>query len=599
MVIKDERFARVERQLAVAQQITHIGSWEWDVRSNVVTWSDEMFRIYGLDPAHEKLEVTFEYFLSRVHTDDRKRVQREVGRALEHGSTFAFRERVVRPDGTIRELDTLGEVSRDASGRATGLIGTCRDVTEERKRDETIQLYADIVRHVQIGLAVWDVGDPADPATIRLVAYNPAAEPAARRTLSDAIGKTFREIFPYGAGASIEGLILDVARDGQVRGVTIERSRNPRDPTRALAAKAFPLPGCRVGVAVDDITAATRTRRLQDAEHRILEMIATGADLPATLGAIVAAIQDHSPPAVATISLADGDGGDGHREGDRGRSTSAPILATDGRALGTFELSYPEPRAATPEDAALVARATHLAGIAIQHRQLEEQLRDLSAHVESVREDERTGIAREIHDELGQALTALKMDLAWIGRRISGDSAVSEMTLLEKVQAMSRMTDEVIHQVRRISAELRPGALDDLGLLAAIEWQASEFEQRTGALCLVESGVGLGDDSQLPRHLATAAFRIFQEALTNVARHANATHVDVRLEIVGDRLRLEVCDDGKGITPGEAQSPKSLGLLGVRERARRLGGTATVRPGPSGGTVVALELPLPSLGGGS
>jgi signal transduction histidine kinase len=331
-------------------------------------------------------------------------------------------------------------------------------------------------------------------------------------------------------------------------------------------------------------------------------MIASGAELPAMLEALVAAIEEHSPPAVATVVLADGEvapyapssHGDVPAPPAAGRSTSAPILATDGRVLGTFELSYPEPRARTPEDAALVARATYLAGIAIQQRQLEQQLRDLSAHVESVREDERTGIAREIHDELGQALTALKMDLAWVGRRISGDSAVSEMTLLEKVQAMSRMIDEVIQQVRRISAELRPGALDDLGLLAAIEWQASEFEQRTGALCQVESGV---DDSQLPRHLATAAFRIFQEALTNVARHAGATHVDVRLELVGETLRLEVRDDGKGITLAEAQSPKSLGLLGIRERARRLGGKATAGPGASGGTVVSLELPLPSAGG--
>jgi PAS domain S-box-containing protein len=643
MANTDDRVARVERQLATVQEITHIGTWEWNVRTNAVVWSDEMFRIYGLERGHA--ELTLEFFLSRLHQDDRKRIRREVERALEGGSPFAYRERIVRPDGTVRELDTVGAVEHDDTGRVVGLVGTCRDVTEDRRREETIQLYGDIVRYVQIGLAVWEVGDPDDVASVRLVAYNPAAEPMARRPLGDCIGRGFRDIFKYGSGSPIETLILDVARDRQVHEVVVERSRNPSHPTRALAAKGFPLPGGRVGLAVEDITSETTARRLQDAEHRILEMIASGAELPALLESIALAIEEHAPPTLASVLLLDAEGKHvrtgaapslpaaysraidglpiGPRAGSCGTAAyerravfvedvqtdplwtdyrelaaqyglracwSTPILAIDGRVLGTFALYFRESRAPTKRDLDLIARASHLAGIAIERRQLEAQLRDLSAHLESIREDERAGIAREIHDELGQSLTALKMDLAWLARRISGDSSASETTLLDKIRAMSQATDEIIQQVRRISSELRPSVLDDLGLLAAIEWLGSEFERRTGTPCELESNL---EDSQLPRELTTAAFRIFQEALTNVARHAEATHVGVRFAIDDAKLCVEVRDNGKGIAPAALRSPKSLGLLGIRERAGRLGGTVRVGPAEAGGTVVAFELPLP------
>jgi signal transduction histidine kinase len=207
-----------------------------------------------------------------------------------------------------------------------------------------------------------------------------------------------------------------------------------------------------------------------------------------------------------------------------------------------------------------------------------------------VREQERTGIAREIHDELGQALTALSMDLAWIARRAGADSVLASDLLMEKVAPMLRMTEDVIKRVRRISAELRPGVLDDLGLLAAIEWQAQEFEKRAGVPCFIESNLG---EERLERNLTTAVFRIFQEALTNVARHAQAGRVDISLSRDTACLRLEVRDDGTGISAEAARDGASLGLLGMRERARRLGGTAAIAPAAGQGTAVVIELPLP------
>ncbi len=268
---------------------------------------------------------------------------------------------------------------------------------------------------------------------------------------------------------------------------------------------------------------------------------------------------------------------------------STPIFARDGRVIGTFALYYREPRSPNPRQLDLIQRAGHIAGIAIERKQLLEQLEALSARVEKVREDERTSIAREIHDQLGQGLTALKTDLAWIKRQVTKQEPVPGAEMNERITGMSELIDDTINQVRRISAELRPGVLDDLGLLAACEWQAQEFHRRTGIPCAVASNLG---DTKLGRTLSTAVFRIFQEALTNVARHAEAQRVSVRLEREGDELELDVNDDGKGITEQAAKSPASLGLMGLRERAKRLGGEVTVVPRKPKGTRVRLSAPI-------
>jgi signal transduction histidine kinase len=191
---------------------------------------------------------------------------------------------------------------------------------------------------------------------------------------------------------------------------------------------------------------------------------------------------------------------------------------------------------------------------------------------------------------LGQALTALKMDVAWLARRTASEQPLDRAAMSDKLRVMSQMSDEIIERVRRISAGLRPGVLDALGLAAAIEWQAQEFEERTSTLCVVSSNV---HDVRFDRQVSTAIFRIFQEALTNVARHAQATRVEVTIQRSAGWLRLEVLDDGKGIAPQALTSSGSLGLLGIRERARRLGGSVVMQARPGGGTSVMAQVPLP------
>lgn len=213
-----------------------------------------------------------------------------------------------------------------------------------------------------------------------------------------------------------------------------------------------------------------------------------------------------------------------------------------------------------------------------------EKMRNLSLHLQSVREEEQTRIAREIHDELGQSLTALKMDLSWLGKRVP-----AEKLLKDKIKSMSGLADRTIESVRRISADLRPGLLDDLGLAAAMEWQTKEFAGRSGIACEADLDA---EDIPLDKELATAIFRIFQETLTNIARHANATKVNVRLETKDGRVILEVADNGRGITRKQINDPKSFGIMGMRERALLWGGDVQVTGSRYKGTTVTVSIPL-------
>jgi len=223
-------------------------------------------------------------------------------------------------------------------------------------------------------------------------------------------------------------------------------------------------------------------------------------------------------------------------------------------------------------------------------RSSREQLRALAAHLQSVREEERKHITREIHDELGQALTGFKMDLAWIRNRIQAEEWPESQPILDKIKSMGALVDSTATLVRRLCTELRPGVLDDLGLVAAIEWQAREYQSRTGIGCAVNMAL---DDLTVDPERSTALFRIFQEILTNVARHAKATQVDAVFKVMGGQIWLEARDNGRGIKPDEIAGAKSLGLLGMRERALVLGGEVEVQGTAGKGTVVTVKMPLP------
>ena len=219
-----------------------------------------------------------------------------------------------------------------------------------------------------------------------------------------------------------------------------------------------------------------------------------------------------------------------------------------------------------------------------------EQLRNLTSHMEFIREEERKHISREIHDELGQALTVLKMDVSWVRKKLLEGQKVLDAKMLET----SKFIDETIRTVQRISMDLRPRLLDDAGLVAAMEWHVKDFQNRTGIRCFLDSGAV--NDEHLSQTQSTTLFRIFQEALTNVLRHARAQWVRVLLKEDEKYLLLAIEDDGRGITKDRIDDPNSFGLLGIRERVAFLGGVFDVHGVPGKGTVIKSRIPLDTEG---
>jgi len=216
------------------------------------------------------------------------------------------------------------------------------------------------------------------------------------------------------------------------------------------------------------------------------------------------------------------------------------------------------------------------------------ELRRLSQHLQNIREKEGKRIAREIHDELGQALTALKMDIFYLSKKFLNNHK-NKRLFTEKTKSMLELIDETICTVQKISAELRPRLLDDLGLVPAIEWYIKDFQERTKIECKSDLDF---NSVKLDPDCSTAIFRIFQEALTNIARHAEATKVNISLKRINSKLEIQISDNGKGIREDDIYSPNSLGLIGMRERIRPFNGELKLYTPEDGGTTLSVSFPI-------
>ena len=635
-----------ERLLREAQQLARLGSWEWDVASDTVVWSEELYRIYGVTPG--TFTATYEGFLERLHPDDRERVREIVGRAYRTGEPFEYEHRVVSPDGVVRLLHSRGRVETDDAGRVVRMMGTGQDVTELRRTADALmaaqrryralfeQSLAGVYRTTPEGRIL-----EANEAVARMLGY------ASTRELQDVpqwdLYATRRERDDF----------MEALRS---RRVVRERACRMRRKDGALvhvlnSAALLEEPeadGPVIQGVLVDVTERHRAEVLARGQNHVLEMVARGSPLGQILNAIAHLIEEESEGSLGSILLLDTDGRHLRHaaapslsrtylaavdrlpiDGGAGscgpavqrRETvvvtdiesdplwnsqrevalshglracwSTPILSSSGEVFGTFAMYYREPRAPSPADRTLVEVATYLASVALESSRGREalenstqQLRDLAKRLQEIREEERARIAREIHDELGQSLTALKMDLAWVRKRLG---RATSPEVMERLAQSLCLVGETVHTVRRIATDLRPSILDDLGLAAAVEWQAREFEGRTGIRCTVRAQLRV---RRLHRDVATAVFRILQEALTNVARHARAKKVTIHLARQKSDLVLEVADDGRGIPPEAVRSSRAIGLLGMRERATVLGGRVNVEGAPGQGTTIRVRVPL-------
>ena len=259
--------------------------------------------------------------------------------------------------------------------------------------------------------------------------------------------------------------------------------------------------------------------------------------------------------------------------------------------FGDEKMVWEQGRGVYSDTGELIALEGFITNITDRHKMEEElkssheKLRNLSNRLQTIREQEKSRIARQVHDELGQSLTALKMDILHFEQKLPSNSA----DLRKQFQSMTKIIDNTIQSVQRIAMELRPPILDAFGLCEAIAWQAGEYNKKLGIQFDLNC---LQEHVELEKELETTLFRIFQETLTNIARHAEASHVRVSLSQVNRYLVFEIEDNGKGIKKEHIEDPNSLGLIGIQERVHPWNGQVQFEGSPEKGTTVTVKIPL-------
>jgi PAS domain S-box-containing protein len=599
-----DALVRSEARLCEAQRVAHVGSWEWDVAANTVSWSDELYLIYGL--TRQQFTGTYQSFLSRVHPDDAEHTKMVITQALRSVTPFIYDHRVVRPDGRVRMLHTRGDVVADADGTPVRLVGSCWDVTDRweatQKLEQSISLLRSTLEATADGILVVDRAGKVAALNERLrVLWRLPDEVVVGTDIQDVLGIVRDQLAdpPQFLGivtelyAQPELESLDVLRfhDGRV----FERYSRPQRSGNEIVGRVC---------SFRDVT--QRERLLRSAEVARAEAEKARGEMESVLERV----SDGFTALDRQWRYSYVNSAGGHMLGRESANLVGKHIWTEfPEGVGQkFHLAYEQ---AMAEQRPIQLRAFYPPwnrwfenriypspdGLSIfftdvteqeqtqaRLRASADQLRALAARLDAVREEERREMAREIHDQIGQSLTALKLELA----ALRGGLAQSDPAAARRAGEMDTLLDQTLDTARRLSTALRPPILDDLGLVAAVEWQAREFEARTGVRCRVEAALG---DEKVAGREALVLFRIVQEALTNVARHAQARTVQLRVVAEPDALVLTVKDDGRGITDQEKARSSSLGLLGMRERALVLGGTVTVEGAAGAGTTVTARLP--------
>lgn len=650
----EEKLQKSERILVDTQKLTHTGSWEWDIISNRIYWTRELFNIYGIEP-REALD--YETVLNFLLAEDREIFNFSIKKAFENRNPFRFEHKIIRPNGEIRVLSQLGEVLSDHHGNITKLIGTVHDITSLIKTEERLKKSEEYFRSL--------IENTLDIKSIlnkegNFLYISPAIENTLGYKTSDLIGKNIIKYIHPADISRIFRVFVNILKTPD-KIVSIEfRVKDKNNKWRSFESIMKNLienPSvCGIVVNSRDITLRT------DAENTIRTLLNVSKRLNSTLNV------DHLMDVLVeeAIKLTDAEGGfsglktsegmvckkfflkdestdfeyswseesidlpgkqlkskgsiiindmkedNGNLFGEikkRFRVNSAILVLiqnSQSEVIGFFAVTNKLSSGTFPElDRDKLTALSQSASTAIQNamayqkiqaaefqlKNSREQLRRLSAHTQSAREEERTRISREIHDELGQALTGLKMDLSWLEKKLKEGPQLST-AIQEKIAAMFGLINSTIKSIRKISSELRPGVLDYLGLPAAIEWQAQEFQSRTGIECRI---LNIPKELNLDQDFSTALFRIFQETLTNVARHAQATLIEINLILQKRNIILQIHDNGKGITQEEIINSKSFGILGMRERTFLLGGEFTISGIPNGGTTVTVTIPTGKL----
>jgi len=484
----EDTLRRNQAMLARTEEAVQLGSWAWDVDTDTVTWSAELFRILQVDPAFGAPPLAEQ---GRIYQpDDMARLRQAVAQAIAEGRPYDLELTVIRPEGEARLCAARGNPERGPDGKVHFLHGWLQDITERKRAEaalrESEEHYRMLFESAFMGVALLEVIPDAQgqPRDFRFLRANETMAGRSGRRVADLLNRSSRELFP-------------------------------------------------------------------DAEPiwmRFLRVAATGE--PDHFEQFIPATQMHLDFHVKLIK------------------PGLIVVIT--------------------EDVTERKHAERL------HLELEGALRSQAAQLLKAQEEERLKVSREIHDDLGQLLTALKLDVGWLARKLAGPGLPREVkALADRAVHAASLTDGVLATVQRIATELRPSLVDQLGLEGALRQEVRQLQARSG---LASAVVPDGPFPEVPDRFRGELFQICREALTNVLRHAQATRVKVGWRQEGGTAVFTVTDDGLGMGAVDLASSPAVGLTGMRERAAVCGGTLTFEPVLPQGTKVTVRLPLAGAG---
>lgn len=605
----EEMLRKNERQLSIAANIAKLGYWEYDVLKNEYTFNDQFYSIFKTtaDEAGGYVMTAERYMTLLVHPDDADLIKKELiaaekstdlnfGRQIEHRIKYA--------NGETGYISVNYFVIKNKEGKIIKKFGVNQDITERKKAEENLQrsntrfelitsttndavwewnletgeLWANEMHQHLYGLTH---ADPIPTVQMWTERLHPDDREKILKKQQEALasdanvfiseyrfkvkGKGYRNIYDRcyivrnkdRKPINMMGSMMDITEQKSVE----EKLRQSEERYRTLIDQAGDAIAMfdRNGKFIDVNNSATQlTGYNKDAlQHLYIRDVLLEEDLKND--PVRYDLLEKGEPTIKQRRLR-------RKDGSIVEIEVHTKMLPDGRFL------------------TVVRDLTERKKVQEQLESSYKEIRQLTDHLQKIREEERKNIAREIHDELGQQLTVLKMDISWLNKRITN---ADELTS-QKLKNLADMLNGTVKSVRRISSELRPSLLDDLGLVATMEWQLKEFEEHSG---IKTTFLANETEKQLPDKIKTGLFRIFQESLTNVARHSDAQRVDVNLQQSDNRIVLSIEDNGKGFDKKKTAGKRTLGILGMKERTEMMGGEYEIKSTPGQGTTVLVEIP--------
>ena len=549
-------------------------------------------------------------YIYSVEIKDGRPTKTVHGKGSEKGSVRNLQIDYINAKGKITPIEINANVLQTSSGEKIHTL--CRDVTQRKHAIDAL------VKKEKLYRTLFDLspsGIMLEDSRGNILDVNEALCRSFGYTKGELIGKNVRILVPSDRNTEIENHIAEILSGKTLEHVVINLKKDGSTCNMELHEILITLPNGKKGILViaNDITERKRTENaLRDSEEKLRQVIdlvphfifaknrkgqfilvnravaeAYGTTVEQLLGKTDA---DFNPDAVEVQHFLLDD----LEVMDRGIMKDIPeenITDSTGQVHYLHTIKIPFRPISTSEDAILgvSTNITERKKIETQLQASYQKMRQLTARVQEIREEESTRIAREIHDELGQILTGIKMDLAFLEDALLEQSNTSQRDkLINKIESTSKLVDGAIQTVRKVTTELRPAILDSMGILAAIEWQAEEFQRRTGIACEYNSPL---ENIELDRDRSTTIFRILQESLTNIVRHAKATKVRITFRKEDNALFFDVIDNGSGMLYQDVKKLNSFGILGMKERATLIGGHVEIHSIPGKGTTVSVIIP--------